>query len=193
MRKVNWKVSLKSLISIKWEKHLPRLVLHEKYEKKVKWTLRILASSGILSSIVAFPVWYMGLSLAVLLFLIEQFFERAIFQYTSIYMQPMPDFKYDPDEWKAMSYAFPQDPDPRMLNVVGCTFRTSDYARKFFTLLKSWNYDQTGLFDVSCGLEQYGDGSGDEVDDGDEGLGVSISPSPGPGGLEQSVEAFESG
>jgi len=143
MKHGDWNISLKSLISFKWEKGLPRLVVHEKYEKKVKWLLRILTCIGILSSILAFPVWYFSLSFALFLFLVEQFFERAIFQYTSIYVQPMPEFKYKPDEWKGMSFAFPRDPDPKLLNIVGCAFRSRDYGIAFFNLIKSWNYNET--------------------------------------------------
>lgn len=142
MKRGELEISLKSLISVRWEKYFPRLVIHEKYEKKVKWTLRILTCIGILGSLIAFPIWYASLSFAVLLLLIEQFFERAVFEYTSIYVQPLPEFSYDPDKWKGMSYAFPQDPDPHLLNVVGCAFSTSDYANKFFNLMRSWNYNE---------------------------------------------------
>ena len=142
MNKGKWKISLKSLISMRWQNHLPRLVIHEKYEKFVKWFLRILTLFGIVSSVIAFPIWYISLSFAAVLFLIEQFFEKSIFQYTSIYVQPMPDFKYDPEEWKGMAFAFPQDTDPKLLNVVGCAFSSKEYAHKFFKLIKAWNYNK---------------------------------------------------
>lgn len=115
-------------------------MIHEKYEKTVKWVLRILTAFAIVSSVIAFSIWYISLSFAIVSFLIEQFFEKSIFQYTSIYVQPMPDFEYDPEEWKGMAFAFPQDSDPRLLNVAGCAFATEKYAHKFFELLKAWNY-----------------------------------------------------
>lgn len=142
MNKGKWKIKRKSLISVRWQKHLPRLVIHEKYEKTTKWFLRILTACAIISSVIAFPIWYISLSVAIVLFLIEQFFEKSIFQYTTIYVHPMPDFTYDPKEWKAMAFAFPQDSDPRLLNVVGCAFATEEYAHKFFKLLKAWNYGE---------------------------------------------------
>lgn len=142
MNKGKWKISLKSLISLKWQNHLPRLVIHEKYEKFAKWFLRLLTLIGVVSSVIVFPIWYISLLFAIVLLLIEQFFEKAIFQYTSLYVQPIPDFKYDPKEWKGMAFAFPQDPDPNLLNVVGCAFATEEYARKFFKLLKDWNYGE---------------------------------------------------
>jgi len=142
MNKGKWKISFKSLISIRWQSHLPRLIIHEKYEKFVNWFLRILTVFGIISSLITFPIWYITLLFAIVLFLIEQFFEKSIFQYTSIYVQPMPDFKYDPEEWKGMAFSFPQDPDQKLLNIVGCAFATEEYAHKFFKLLKAWNYGE---------------------------------------------------
>lgn len=97
---------------------------------------------GIASSIVAFPDWLSSLIFSIALFMIEQFFERSIFQYTTMYVQPFPDFNYKSAEWKGMAYAFPIDNDPRMLNVVGCAFASKDYAIKFFKLLQAWNYNQ---------------------------------------------------
>jgi len=52
---------------------------------------------------------------------------------------------------------------------------------------------KNGFFDVSGGLEQLSEGSGNEVDDGHEGVGVSIAAGASPGGLEQAVEALEAG
>lgn len=138
----NWRIFLNSLISVRWKRGIPRLVIHEKYEKVIKRLLRIIACAGLLSSIITFQTWYISFSVAVALFLIEQFFEKSIFQYTTIYIQPMPDFKYIPEEWKGIAFAFPVNPNPRQLNVVGCAFGTEEYARKFFKLIKAWNYDK---------------------------------------------------
>ena len=133
---------MRSLVNLRIERGLPRLIVHEKYEKSVKWTLRTLAAIGIVASVIAFPVWYLGLSFAVLMFLIQQFFERAIFQYTSIYVQPLPDFTYNPDEWKGMAFAFPAKPEDTDLNVVGCAFASLEYAQKFFSLVQAWNSNE---------------------------------------------------
>ena len=140
MKAGNWDVSIRSLISVHWKNHLPRLVLHEKFERHVKWTARAIAAAAILCSVIAFPAWYFSLAFAVLMFLIEQFVERCIFEFTSIYVQPMPDFALKTEEWKGMAFAFPQEPDPKLLNVVGCAFATPEYAHKFFELLRDWNY-----------------------------------------------------
>ena len=142
MKVGGWDVSLRSLISMRWKNHLPRLVLHEKFEKHAKWTARVITALAILSSVIAFPAWYLSLSFAMFIFFVEQFIERCIFEYTTIYVQPMPAFELKTEEWKGMAFAFPQEPDPRLLNVVGCAFATREYAHKFFELLRDWNYRQ---------------------------------------------------
>jgi len=142
MKAGDLRVSLRSLISVRWKSHLPRLVIHEKFEKRAKWIVRFLTAAAILGSVIAFPAWYLSLSFAAFMFLIEQFVERCIFQYTTIYVQPMPDFALKTEEWKAMAFDFPQEPGPTLLNVVGCAFATREYAHKFFALLRDWNYDQ---------------------------------------------------
>ena len=105
MRWGDWKISLRSFISLRWQKRIPRLIVHEKYEHSIKWTIRTLTFIALAASVIAFPVWFMALGFALVLFGLQQFFERAVFQYTTIYVQPLPDFTYDPDEWGAMTLA----------------------------------------------------------------------------------------
>lgn len=136
-----WNNFRRSFISLRFRKGLPRLIVHEKYEKLIKWTLRILVIIGILSSILTLPFWWMSLIFAFILFGLEQFLEKTIFQYTSIFIQPLPNFTYDPQRWLGMAFAFPvQSEKERLLNVVGCLFDDEDYAKKFFNLLRAWNY-----------------------------------------------------
>jgi len=140
MEKQRLKPSIKSFISIRWHKFLPRLIIHEKYEKLVKWILRILTLIGIISS--AFTLyWYFSLTVAIVLVLVEQFFERAIFQYTTIYVQPIPDFEYKSEEWKGMIFGYPEDGNKNFPKLIGLGFKTEEYAKKFFNLLKQWNYN----------------------------------------------------
>jgi len=143
MKKGKWRISLKSLIWFKWQNHLPRLVIHEKYERHVKWILRILAIIAIGSSLLVFETWYLRLSLAIVLFLIEQFFERSIFLYTSIYVQPLPSFTTESEKWTDMCFAYPINPESNELNVVGPVFSDREYAHNFFNLLRDWNYQQS--------------------------------------------------
>lgn len=143
MKKGKWRIKLKSLIWVRWQNHLPRLIIHEKYEKHVKWILRILTLAAIAISLLAFAPWYAGFLLALGLVLIEQFLERAIFQYTSIYIQPLPSFTTEGEKWTDMCFAYPENPQPNKLNVVGPVFSDKEYAHKFFNLLREWNYQQS--------------------------------------------------
>ncbi len=140
MKVGDWDVSVRSLISVRWKNHIPRLVLHEKFEKQAKCVARSITAVAILGSVIAFPAWYFSLIFAVVMFLVELFIEKAILEYTSIYVQPGADFALKPEEWKGMVFAFPEEPDPKLLNVVGCAFATPEYAHKFFELLREWNY-----------------------------------------------------
>ncbi len=141
MRIGGWRVAISSLISVEWHGILPRLVVHEKYETVIKWTLRGLTLLAILSSLISLTK-YQSLFLAIVLTALEQFLERAVFQYTSMYVQPMPDFAFDPARWTGMGFAFPQRLEPGVLNLVGPAFDDEATARGFLRLLKAWNYNQ---------------------------------------------------
>lgn len=49
-KKGDWEINSKSFINIEWRKGMPKLIVHEKYESAVKWTLRILTVIGIATS-----------------------------------------------------------------------------------------------------------------------------------------------
>jgi len=88
-------------------------------------------------------VWYLNVVFAVVLVAIEQFFERAVFLYTIIYCQPLPEFNWNiGEEWLAMGFAFPVDARERNLNVVGPVFKSKHRAHEFFELLREWNYGE---------------------------------------------------
>jgi len=142
MKHRGWKIRLSSLVSVRWLNHLPRLLIHEKYEKRVRLISRLIAGVAIVSSVLSLPTWYLRLSVALAIFFFEWFLERAVYLYTSIYVQPMPDFTVEGEKWTDMCFAFPENPKPNELNVVGPTFSDKEYAHKFFKLLKDWNYQQ---------------------------------------------------
>ncbi len=136
-----WNGKRRTLVELRWKRWVPRLVIHEKYEKRTKWFLRGLTGIGVVSSIGIFQVWWVSLTVAILLVSIEQFVERAVVLYTIIYWQPMPNFKWKiGEEWTGMGYAFPEPKGPRDLNVAGPVFRSEGCAREFFALLRKWNY-----------------------------------------------------
>lgn len=146
----------RSFVSIELHSNIPRFVLHEKYEGKVKWTLRLMTALGIVLSLISIPVWYLSLAVALVLLALERFLQRTVFHYTSIYVMPMPTFTYDPEQWVGMAYAFAQqegDPD-----IVGPAFRQRWYAVEFLNLLRRWNYenpeDHTNNIHLSFILEK---------------------------------------
>ncbi len=138
---LRWHNRRKTLITLRWNRGIPRLVIHEKYQKTIKWCLRGLAVAGIISSVIFIPVWYLSLLLAVALLGAEQFLEKAIFLYTIFYWQPLPEFNWDiGEEWVAMGFAFPVSKDESELNIVGPVFKSESCAHEFFELLRKWNY-----------------------------------------------------
>lgn len=142
-RKSGLRVRWSRIIKIRIHRGVPRLLVPSAFEPLFKWFLRGLTAVGILTSVLSFP-WYVGLGVAILLVLTEQFLERTVFQTAAIYIQPMPPFKVDENEWTAMGFAFPEDRfDPTLLNVVGPAFRSKEYATRFFGLLRDWNLGQS--------------------------------------------------
>lgn len=66
-------------------------------------------------------------------------FERAVFLYTTMYIQALPDFTLRPDIWSHMAFLLAQDPDDP--NVVGFVFTDADYAASVFKLFRAWNHN----------------------------------------------------
>lgn len=124
---------------LRWEKPFPRLVLHEKHEEKIRWSLRIVTAAGIITSLITLPI-LVGFSLAIGLVVLDIFLEKTIFYYTSLYVTALPDFRYEPDKWPAMVFVSFGPPSPESDKIVGLVFSDRDYARKFFDLLRAWNH-----------------------------------------------------
>ena len=98
-----WKIDTSTIVRIEWHKPFPKLILHEKYEKFIKWILRILTLIGIATSIITLPPVY-SLLLSIALLLIEQFFERTVFEYSIFYVFNFPDFEIDYSQWTTSGY-----------------------------------------------------------------------------------------
>lgn len=139
----NWKIDSSSLIRVHWKKYYPKLIVHEKFEKPVNWILRILTVVGIATSFLTLPYWA-GIVMTFVLFGIEQFFERALFEYSVMILQPFPDFEIDYDQWLTNGY-FLLNPDIEdhegYLNYFGPAYADKEYAIKFFNYIRSWNQD----------------------------------------------------
>jgi hypothetical protein len=130
---------VKSLFSVEIRRGIPRLILHEKYERTVKWALRAFALVGIIIGGVSFSAWYYGVAAAIGILAVQQFFERSVFEYTAILVTPMP-FKYVPDQWISMAFGFARNrgnPD-----LVGPAFQDKSYAQEILDVMRSWNYQR---------------------------------------------------
>ncbi len=129
-----------SFIGFKIDNKIPRLIIHEKFKKQVKWFTRALTALGILSSLVYMSAWYLNLLLALLLFAFQWTLEKVIFRFTTIFITPLPDFKWDKKEWNAMGYMYTHDLNKP--SFFGPAFLNKDFGCKVFELLSSWNYEQ---------------------------------------------------
>lgn len=146
LRVGNLSVPLNTLIRVSWRFPFPRIHIHEKFEKEVKWILRGLTIIGIGTSILTLePIQSFGLSIGLLL--LEQFFEKIIFEYTIFIVQPFPHFKVEYDQWVTNGYLFPANAEVKkkynLLNHFGPAYKDKEYALKFFTYLASWNLGGT--------------------------------------------------
>ena len=139
----NWKVDSKSLVRLQWKKYYPKLIVHEKFEKLVKWVLRILTVIGITTSFLSLPNWG-GIIMALVLLGIEQILERTLFEYSVIIFQSFPDFEIEYDQWLTNGYLL-QDQEIKnkygYLNYFGPAYSDKEYAIKFFNYIRSWNQD----------------------------------------------------
>lgn len=130
----------KGLPWLRFENHFPRLFLHEKHERIIRWVLRGLTTFGVVTSVITLP-WFYSLFLSIGLVAFDAFLERTLFYYTSMYVQAMPDFEYDPDKWVANAFVSIGHPsNPNSERIVGLVFADNDYAMKFFDLLRAWNH-----------------------------------------------------
>lgn len=123
---------------IRWEKGIPKLVVHEKREKLVRWTLRALTGLGIAISLFTLPP-IVAFAVAVLLALADAILEKTAFYYTSLLVRALPEFQYDGDKWVANVFISYGKPSPESEKIVGLVFNDREYARQFFDLLRSWN------------------------------------------------------
>lgn len=139
----NWKVDSKSLVRLQWKKFYPKLIIHEKFEKPVKWVLRILTVIGIAASFLTLPYWS-GIIMTFVLFGIQQLLEKTLFEYSVMILQPFPDFEIEYDQWLTNGYLL-LNPEIKnhdgYLNYFGPAYADKDYAIKFFNYIRSWNQD----------------------------------------------------
>lgn len=134
----NLYVNLNSLLRVKWLKYYPVLIVHEKFERSVKWILRIIAVIGIGTSVLTIGQWYLSLGLTIIITLIEQFFEKSVFEYTTMIFQIPPPFDIDYEQWKSNGFLIPKNTQGKDLPHFGPAYQDESYAVKFFTYLRTW-------------------------------------------------------
>lgn len=159
IKKGNWKIDIRTFINLEWHGLFPKLIVHEKFENIIKWTLRILAAVGIATSFITLS-YKIGIMVSIILFLIEQFLERTIFEYTLFYIQPIPDFDIEYERWMTTGYFLLHDKKYLAvghLNHIGPAYDNKEYAHKFFSYIRSWNnnldHDQANNINISIILE----------------------------------------
>ncbi|MCC5907026.1 MAG: hypothetical protein JJU13_12500 [Balneolaceae bacterium] len=136
-----WKINLRSLIDLKLNKYyVPNLHVHEKLEKPLRFIIWGLTVVGILGSLVVFEEWYWSLAFSIGLTSVTLFFDKSAIQYSTILVTPLPNFDLHSDEWNGMAYMLPTQ--PQYPPIMGPTFKSKDFALKFYQLLRSWNYDE---------------------------------------------------
>lgn len=136
------KVELNTLLRIEFRGIVPTLIVHERFEKYIKWIIRIITVIGIATSVITIDKWYLALSLATLILIIGQFFERAAFEYTTMVLLPIPDFEIDYSQWKTNGFMLPHVVSEENRCYMGPSFKDKDYAIRFFNYLKKWNWDR---------------------------------------------------
>lgn len=135
------KVELNTLIRVEFNRFVPTLVVHERFEKYIKWTIRVITLIGIITSVITISKWYLALSLATGIFLIGQFFERTAFEYTTMVVLPLPDFEIDYSQWKTNGFMLPHVLTGENRCYMGPSFQSKEYAMNFFRYLMKWNWD----------------------------------------------------
>ena len=130
-----WNNNRRGFFRLDIRNKIPRLIVHEKYEKHIKWVLRVLMFVGILSSVLSFP-WLLSLLVSIILILIEQIFEKIIFTFTTLFVQLFPE--YQSEEWLGMLFLISTDQSDNCK--LGMLFRTKEYGEKIYECLKAWNY-----------------------------------------------------
>lgn len=138
----NFKIDIRTLVEIRKDGKLPRLYVHEKFEKPLKWIVRTIAFISFITIFLALDDYIVSVSIGLGLFLLSFIFDRAIVKYTTFVVQPFPDFEIDYSQWyNVMTVSQPDH--KKNVNVVGFVYKDIEYGKKFFKYIKSWNFDNS--------------------------------------------------
>ena len=134
-----------------------RIYVHEQNKRKIKNIKWILSISGLIFSLIVLPPLYSFL-IALFLFLFGLLFEKFFFFFISFYVHYMPNFEINNDLWQGMAFGYLEPPNRKFqIPAVGLLFSDEEYAKKFFSLLRIWNYgsleDKDNNFVISIILD----------------------------------------
>lgn len=171
------------------------LVVPDKQEGKIKLILRILLVVGIFSSLVSFPFVLYGIFFAILLVLLEQFFEKAVLTSGAFFIQPIPDWNdYEKAKWEGISFGGVSSAngneknlaiDKRFPYSIGMLFTGDlDSIRRLFTVIHQWNYFRDEDKDNNINLSFI-------IEEGEEEYTIYIYPSPDRKGLKSFFKEAE--
>lgn len=127
-RKLKFEIIIKDII--------PRIKVQEKNEKRVKWSIRIIAIAGIVLSAVSFSMWYYAVGASIGIFLISQILEKIIYTYTVMIVQPLPQ-KWDGSKWSMMVVGMYHSK-----YVLAFGFNDKEVAVDFFNTILHWNNNE---------------------------------------------------
>src|SRR3989344_4302307 len=129
--------SRRAHIHIYIDKKQKKLVIGERYERKIKFASRVFLFLSMITSVIAIPP-PISIIVSLGLILLEQLFERVIYSFQTMHIVPFPSF----DVWKkadfvAMLFArFGEEQPPN----VSMVFTNPTYARDVWHFIEAWNY-----------------------------------------------------
>jgi hypothetical protein len=130
-------IDARTLIEFRKDGKLPRLYIHEKFEKPLRWIVWTIATVSFASIFFSIDNYYIGVSIGLGLFGLSFLFDRAIVKYTTMVIQPFADFEIDYAQWiNVMTHS---NPNKDNVNFVGFVYKDMEYGKKFFNYIKSWN------------------------------------------------------
>lgn len=134
-----WRVDTKTLIEFRKEGKLPRLYVHEKFEKPLRWIVWIISFISFITIFIALDSYFLSVGIGLCLFGLSFVFDRAIVKYTSIVVQPLPEFEIDYNQW--INVMTVSEPDyKKHINLIGFVYKDMVYGKRFFNYIKEWNF-----------------------------------------------------
>jgi|AntRauTorckE6833_2_1112554.scaffolds.fasta_scaffold23681_3 hypothetical protein len=153
-----WRKNSNRFFYVTIKNHVPRINVNESYQDIVKWGIRLLAGVGIVTSVLAFEVWYLNLIMALTFLGLEIALEKVIFVYYTMYLTVFPE--YDHTDWRGMLWTYPLEDAPRRFEL-GMFYSSREAAGKIFSVFKHWakdgSHDINNLIQISIIIDEEND------------------------------------